>query len=166
MYLFHCMLFHWLAVAYSSGHGATEQNMIHFLISHSISLYCQTERKRGGARNRQRHEREQEGQWWRGRHTERQKRLAENEIKRKKQKGFTVSQATRHSAMKSSAVGARPCKTHKVCSPSNTHSCITAPPPTHLTYFPQHSFNTNSYTTRQGFNLSWIDVRIHASSCT
>lgn len=33
----------WLAAAYSLGHGATDQNMIHFLISHSISLYFHTE---------------------------------------------------------------------------------------------------------------------------
>lgn len=84
--------------------------MIHFLISHSISLYCQTEREgmegtetweRGDTDEEESKQRKGAGEWgW----------VAENEIKQKK-RGFWASQATHHLAMKSSAVTSRLCKT-------------------------------------------------------
>lgn len=86
---------------------------------------------------------------------EREKWMAENEIKQKK-RGFLASQATHHLAMKSSAVRTRLCKT----------SCLTqsAALPTHIlcfppTYFPPRSFNIHPHPYKTG--LSQIDIATH-----
>lgn len=100
---------------------------------------------------------------------EREKWMTENEIKRKKEKGFTASQATRHLAMKSSAVRTRPCKSScLIKSAAHPTNALAFVPP--LTYFPLHLHSVNilqhSDTTRPGPNFSWIDVTTHALSCT
>lgn len=86
--------------------------MIHFLISHSISLYCQTERE--GMQGTDGDVREREF-WWRGKQAdrEREKWMTENEIKQK-ERGSSASQATHCLAIKSSAVGTGHCKSSLV----------------------------------------------------